>query len=65
VIGDATMMTGGQASFVGILLDFLCKNMVSILTNNIALTFYNVSYAEGHILIRMNLQLHFSLEHLA
>jgi hypothetical protein len=40
VIGDATVMTGEQASFVGMLLDFLCRNMVSILTNNIALTFY-------------------------
>jgi hypothetical protein len=40
VTGDATMMTGGQAYFVGMLLDFLCRNMVSILTNNIALTFY-------------------------
>jgi hypothetical protein len=40
VIGDAAEVTGGQASFVGMLLDFLCRNMVSILTNNIALTFY-------------------------
>jgi hypothetical protein len=40
VTGDAAVMTGGQAYFVGMLLDFLCKNMVSILTNNIALTFY-------------------------
>jgi hypothetical protein len=37
VTGDAVVMTGGQASFVGMLLDFLCRNMVSILTNNIAL----------------------------
>jgi hypothetical protein len=37
--GYAIVMTGGQASFVEILLDFLCRNMVSILTNNIALTF--------------------------
>jgi hypothetical protein len=29
VTGDAAMMTGGQASFVGKLLDFLCRNMVS------------------------------------
>jgi len=36
----AAVMTGGQASFVGMLLDFLCRNMVSILTKNIALTFY-------------------------
>jgi hypothetical protein len=34
------VMTGGQASFVGMLLGFLCINMVSILTKNIALTFY-------------------------
>jgi uncharacterized membrane protein YeiH len=40
VTGDAAVMTGGQASFVGILLDILCRNMVSILTNNIAFTFY-------------------------
>jgi hypothetical protein len=40
VTGDAIVMTGGQASFVGMLLDFLCRNMVSILTNNIALSFY-------------------------
>jgi hypothetical protein len=38
VTGDAAVMTGGQASFVGMLLDFLCINKVSILTNNIALT---------------------------
>jgi len=40
VTGDAAVMTGGQTSFVGMLLDFLCKNMVCILANNIALTFY-------------------------
>jgi len=40
VTGVAAVMTGGQASFVGMVLDFLCKNMASILTNNIALTFY-------------------------
>jgi hypothetical protein len=40
VTGDAAVMTGGQASFVGILLDFLYRNMVSILANNIGLTFY-------------------------
>jgi hypothetical protein len=40
VTGEATVMTGGHASFVGMLFDFLYKNMVSILTNNIALTFY-------------------------
>jgi hypothetical protein len=40
VTGDAAVMTGGHASFVGMLLDILCRNMVSILTNNIALTFY-------------------------
>jgi hypothetical protein len=39
VTGDAAVMTGGQASFVGMLLDFVCRNLVSILTNNIALTF--------------------------
>jgi hypothetical protein len=48
VTSDAAVMTGGQASFVRMLLDFFCTNMVSILTNNIALTFY-VSYEEGHI----------------
>jgi hypothetical protein len=40
VTDDATVMTGGQASFVRILFDFFCKNMVSILTHNISLTFY-------------------------
>jgi hypothetical protein len=40
VTGDAAVMTGGHASFVGMLLDFLCRNMVRIFTNNIALTFY-------------------------
>jgi hypothetical protein len=40
VTGDAAVMTGGHAYFVRMLLDFLCRNMVSILTHNIALTFY-------------------------
>jgi hypothetical protein len=40
VTSDAVAMTGEQASFVRMLLNFLCRNMVSILTNNIALTFY-------------------------
>jgi hypothetical protein len=40
VTSDAAMMMGGHNSFVRMLLDFLCRNMVSILTNNIALTFY-------------------------
>jgi hypothetical protein len=40
VIGDAAVMTGGQASFVGMLLDFPYRNMVNILTNKIDLTFY-------------------------
>jgi hypothetical protein len=40
VTDDAAVMTDGQASFIGMLLDFLYRNMVSILTNNIALTFY-------------------------
>jgi hypothetical protein len=40
VTGDAAVMTGGQASFVRMLLDFLYRNMVSILPHNIALTFY-------------------------
>jgi hypothetical protein len=40
VTGDAAMMTGGHASFVGMLFDNLCRFNVSILTNNIALTFY-------------------------
>jgi hypothetical protein len=40
VTGDAAVMTGGQVSFVGMLFDSLCRFMVSILTNNIALTFY-------------------------
>jgi hypothetical protein len=38
VTGDGAMMTCGNASFVGMMLDFLCRNMVSILTNNISLT---------------------------
>jgi hypothetical protein len=40
VTSDAAVMTGGQAFFVRMLLDILCGNMVSILTHNIALTFY-------------------------
>jgi hypothetical protein len=48
VTGDAVVMTNGQASFVGMLFDSLYRFKVSILTNNITLTFY-VSYAEGHI----------------
>jgi hypothetical protein len=40
VTGDAAMITGGQASFVGMLFDNLCRFKVSILTNIIALTFY-------------------------
>jgi hypothetical protein len=39
VTGDATVMTGRQASFVGMFFDSLCKFKVSILTNTIALTF--------------------------
>jgi hypothetical protein len=40
VTDDAAVMTGGHASFVGMLFDSLCKFKVSILTNNTALTFY-------------------------
>jgi hypothetical protein len=40
VTGDAAVITGGQDSFGRMLLDFFCRNMVSILTHNIALTFY-------------------------
>jgi hypothetical protein len=40
VTGDAAVMIGGLASFLRMLLDFFCRNMVSILTPNIALTFY-------------------------
>jgi hypothetical protein len=40
VTGDAAVMIGGQASFVRMLLDILCRIMISILTNNIVLTFY-------------------------
>jgi hypothetical protein len=40
VTSDATVMTGGQASFVRMPLDFFCRNMVSIFTHNIAHTFY-------------------------
>jgi hypothetical protein len=40
VTGDAAVMIGGQASFVRMLLDFFYINKVSILTPNIALTFY-------------------------
>jgi hypothetical protein len=40
VTDDAAEMIGGQASFVRMLLDFFCRNIVSILTPNIALTFY-------------------------
>jgi hypothetical protein len=40
VTGDVAVMTGRWASFVGMLLDFLYRNMVSILTNNIALTIF-------------------------
>jgi hypothetical protein len=61
MICDAAVMTGGQASFIGMLLDFLCRCMVSILTNNIALTFY-MSPMRRDILMRKNLQFHFSSE---
>jgi hypothetical protein len=37
---DAAMMTGEQASFVGMLFDSLYRFKVSILTNNTALTIY-------------------------
>jgi hypothetical protein len=47
VTGDAAVMTDGHASFVGMLFDSFCKFKVSILTNNIALTY--VSYEDGHI----------------
>jgi hypothetical protein len=40
VTGDAAVMTGRQASFVWMLLYILCRIMISILTNNIAITFY-------------------------
>jgi len=40
VTDDAAVMIGRQTSFVWILLDNLCSFKVSILTNNIALTFY-------------------------
>jgi hypothetical protein len=40
VTSDAVVMTGGQASFIGMLLDFFCRNIVSILTNNVVFTFY-------------------------
>jgi hypothetical protein len=62
VTSDVVVMTGRQAFFVGMLLDFLYRNMVSILTNNIALTFY-MSPMRRDILMRKNLQLHFSSEH--
>jgi hypothetical protein len=40
VTGDAAVMTGGHASFVGMVFDSLYRFKVSIFTNNIALTFY-------------------------
>jgi hypothetical protein len=40
VTDDSAVMTCGQASFVGMLFDSLCRFKVSILTNNITLTFY-------------------------
>jgi len=40
VTSDAAMIADGQAPFVRMLLDFFCRIMVSILTHNIALTFY-------------------------
>jgi hypothetical protein len=40
VTGDVAVMIGRQASFGWMLLDNLCRIMISILTNNIALTFY-------------------------
>jgi len=36
---DATMMACRHASFVGMLLDRICRKFVSIFTNNYALTF--------------------------
>jgi len=62
VTGDAAVMTGGQTSFVGMLLDFLCRNMVSSLTNNIALTFYMSPMRRDIFLMRKNLQLYFYSE---
>jgi hypothetical protein len=60
VTGDAALMIGGQASFVGILLDFLCRNMVSSLTNNIALAFYISPMRRDIFFMRKNLPLYFS-----
>jgi hypothetical protein len=40
VTSDAAVMVGRQASFVGMLFESPCRFKVSILTNNIALTFY-------------------------
>jgi hypothetical protein len=48
VTGDAAVMTGGPASFVGMLFDSLCRFKVIILTTNTALTFY-MSPTGGHI----------------
>jgi hypothetical protein len=43
VTAGATMTAGRLASFVGMLLNRLCKNFVRILTNNYALTFVHTS----------------------
>jgi hypothetical protein len=40
VTGDTAVMASGQASFAWMLLDILYRIIVSILTNNITLTFY-------------------------
>jgi hypothetical protein len=40
VTSDAVVMIGWRAFFVGMLFESLCRFIVSILTNNIALTFY-------------------------
>jgi hypothetical protein len=49
VTGDATVMSGRQASFVRMLCDSLCRFKVSILTNNISLAFYMSPMQRGHI----------------
>jgi hypothetical protein len=53
VIADATLMEDGHASFVRMLLDRLCINFVSILTNSYALSFVHT------VILRLcNFQLH-------
>jgi hypothetical protein len=62
VTGDAAVMTGGHDSFVGMLLDFLCRIWLAFLQTILPLPFICL-LCGGTYFERKNLQLYFSLKH--